>query len=140
MRSEIVSASSFIPPQDLEVVCVVIRVPHLCCVYVPPNAPIDYHESLHRYLLHLASGPNQLIVLGDFNYPDICWSSMIGSTTISYLFCEAVFNANLSQLINVPMHVKGNILDLVLTSDEDMVYCIEFILLNLAQFSVVIII
>ena len=65
---------------------------------------------------------------------------MIGSTTISYLFCEAVFNANLSQLINVPMHVKGNILDLVLTSDEDMVYCIEFILLNLAQFSVVIII
>ena len=43
--------TSFIPPQDLEVVCVVIRVPQpvtLCCVYVPPNAPIDYHESLHK--------------------------------------------------------------------------------------------
>ena len=55
--------------------------------------------------------------MGDFNFPDINWSSLTGSEKYSSLFCELIFDLNLCQLVGDPTHVKGNILDLVLTND-----------------------
>jgi len=57
--------------------------------------------------------------VGDFNYPDISWTDLVGDTTCSNLFCELVFDSNLTQLVDVPTHVRGNILDLVLTNEVD---------------------
>ena len=50
--------------------------------------------------------------MGDFNFPDINWTSLVRSGKQSSLFCE------LCQLVRHPTHVKGNILDLVLTNDS----------------------
>ena len=58
------------------------------------------------------------IFVGDFNCPDINWTSLTGSSTVSNMFCEFVFDCNLSQHVMVPTHVKGNILDLILTSAD----------------------
>ena len=55
---------------------------------------------------------------GDFNTPDICWSSLTGSSAFSNSLCDFVYEANLSQLINCPTH-KGNTPDLVLTNTEN---------------------
>jgi len=42
-----------------------------------------------------------------------------GHLPASYQFCDLVFQSSLSQLVSVPTHNQGNILDLVLTNIED---------------------
>ena len=64
-------------PEELEVVT--IRLGHkyntiLCTVYVPPGSTADYHDSLRNYIASISNESNRLLVIGDFNYPDICWS------------------------------------------------------------------
>ena len=61
----------------------------------------------------------QCIILGDFNLPNISWSTLTGSSPVSDLFCDFVFEHNLFQLVTLPTHQKGNILDLVLTDSPD---------------------
>ena len=53
---------------------------------------------------------------GDFNSPDICWSTLTGQVPSSISLCNLTFNHNLSQLVDIPTHNSGNILDLVLSS------------------------
>ena len=61
---------------------------------------------------------DSVIILGDFNMPDICWSTLTGTSTASNSFCDLLFELNLSQLVKEPTHCKGNILDLVITNDN----------------------
>ena len=112
--------SSLIPsPPDIEVVSVKIELDCdfvLCSVYSPPHPPDIYVTSLLTYLNDLVSSFDRCIIVGDFNFPDINWSTLSASSSLSYTFCEFVFDCNLSQHVMHPTHVKGNILDLVLTT------------------------
>ena len=58
-----------------------------------------------------------MVVLGDFNLPDINWSSLSAASGVSQLFCDCMFSADLMQLIEVPTHVFGNTLDLLMTNN-----------------------
>ena len=49
--------------------------------------------------------------------PDICWSSLMRSLP-SNTFCEFIYNNHLAQLVTNPTHIKGNILDLVITNAD----------------------
>ena len=93
----------------------------LCAVYVPPNSTPEYVSSLCSYMYSLSLSSAALILVGDFNFPDIVWGSLGATCSVSLDFCESVFQCNLTQLVDVPTHVKGNVLDLVLTSNEDFV-------------------
>ena len=93
----------------------------LCTVYVHPNSGDDYHKSLLSYLAHVASSADNVIFVGDFNLPDICWSSLIGLSPFSISSCDFVYENNPSQLVECPTYIKGNMLDLVLTNAEDIV-------------------
>ena len=74
--------SSLLPsPPDLEVASVKCGLNTeliLCTVYVPPNSSESYLTSLFTYLSDLTCSPNQCLIVGDFNFPDICWSSLTG--------------------------------------------------------------
>jgi len=76
-----------------------------------------YYETQFNFLSNLASTTDQLIILDDFNFPDIDWDSLSGHLPASNQFCDLVFQSSLSQLaiVSVPTHNQGNILDLVLT-------------------------
>ena len=93
----------------------------LSCVYIPPNPPLSIVQDIISYLSNLSClfTFSNVIVVGDFNLPDINWDSLSASTSISNLFCDFLFNNNLSQLVNEPTHIKGNILDLVLTNSDN---------------------
>lgn len=68
----------------------------------------------------IQSNPSTVSVFdGDFNLPDIQWDTLSSTSSSSSAFCDFVFDNSLIQLINQPTHVKGNILDLVLTNSED---------------------
>jgi len=109
-------------PPKLEVVTVsvsLVPVVTCCIVYAPPNATAEYHTELNNYLATVTSQPNPVIIFGDFNMPDINWSTLTGSSAISNSFCEFVFQSNLEQVVNVPTHIHGNVLDLILTESVD---------------------
>ena len=123
--SESVSSVLISSPTDLEKITVCLNCQNesifLCAVYVPPNSGNDYHKCLLSYLTYVASSADSVIFVGDFNLPDICWSSLIGQSPFSVSFCDFVYECNLSQLVECPTHVKGNILDLVLTNTENII-------------------
>ena len=110
-------------PLELEVVTVNIGSPFtLSTIYIPPSSPDDYHRSMIDYLKSLSFTSTNLVLVGDFNYPDISWAAVTGSTASSNLFCDYVFNNNLVQLVHRPTHVKGSILDLLLTNNDDLIH------------------
>ena len=93
----------------------------MCCIYIPPNPNVHYFQSYISYLSNLATSHDPIIFLGDFNLPDINWSSLSCTSFNSTLFCDFVFQYNLSQLVKSSTHIHGNTLDLVLTNDPDLV-------------------
>ena len=56
---------------------------------------------------------SKCIFVGDFNSPDIDWTVLMGSTSC---FCNFIFDCNLSQHVLEPTHVRGNQLDLIISS------------------------
>ena len=64
-----------------------------------------------------------LILLDLFNFKDINWYSLDGTAPLCVKFCDnIIFELNLTQPINQPAHIAGNILDLVLTSSPDSIF------------------
>ena len=112
--------SCLIPsPPELEVVCVKIGQSNnsiICCIYMPPESSLSYVSSVVHFLTELSSSFSKCIFVGDFNFPDIDWSALTGSSSQSICFCSLIFDCNLAQHVSEPTHVKGNMLNLVLTS------------------------
>ena len=90
----------------------------LCTVYVPPNPSDDYNISLLNYLTELCSSSANVIIAGDFNLPDINWFSLTGMSFFSNVNL-LTFDNNLFQHVDSPTHVKGNILDIVLSNTSN---------------------
>ena len=88
------------------------------CIYVPPISDLHYYLTLMDFINNLTPDYNHLIA-GDLNMPDIDWNSMSAPSICSKMFCDAIFNRNLCQLISKPTHIKGNTLDLVLSDTPE---------------------
>ena len=93
----------------------------VCSVYMfLPIAHVSYMELLCSFLVQADN--TYVVVVGDFNLmPDVNWDTLQGSCPGAHIFCESVLECNLTQLISEPTHCKGNVLDLVLTKDLDIV-------------------
>ena len=89
----------------------------LCTVYIPPNSS-DSFDTLIPFLTDILSSNTPCFIVGDFNLPDICWSTLSGGSLLSSYFCDFVFDCNLTQHILEPIHIKGNTLDLVFTNND----------------------
>ena len=92
----------------------------LCAVfYRPPNTGVEYMKEFKRFLRKVSlSHFSQVVVLGDFNMPDIDWTTGVpNNNELLYLnFAKTIHdNQFLWQLIDVPTR-DYNILDLVLTN------------------------
>lgn len=63
----------------------------------------------------------RLVLLGDFNFPDINWQTMQYHSLSAETLIDTMFRFNLSQIVDKPTRVQGqcaNILDLVFLSDH----------------------
>ena len=93
--------------------------------YRPPSTALNYMQELEKSLSMIeGNGKNlTLVLLGDFNFPNINWSAPSPSTLcsdgISAYFCDIIDDNFLHQMINVPAR-KGNILDLVLVNKPEL--------------------
>jgi len=61
-----------------------------------------------------------VLLMGDFNFPDIDWEAHHGNTSMSSGFIDAVDEAFLTQHVNLNTR-KNSVLDLVFTSEPDMI-------------------
>ena len=93
----------------------------------PPQLWLWLPNSLFLYLSNLITLRDHIILVGDFNFPDINWDTLSGSSLSSKSFCDFVFQNNLSQLVHSPTHLKGSILDLVLTNSDELLSNVEVI-------------
>ena len=76
---------------------------------------------MFNYLNDLPSHNHTIILLGDFNFPDIDWNLPTGHSFYSNQFCDLIFQYNLTQFVTFPTHVMENILDLVLSDNIDLI-------------------
>ncbi|GAB0206448.1 hypothetical protein GRJ2_003110400 [Grus japonensis] len=87
--------------------------------YRPPDQGDRADEALYRQI-GAASCSQALVLMGDFNHPDICWRDNAAERKQSRKFLECVNDNFLLQRIKEPTR-KGAMLDLVLTNKEGLV-------------------
>ncbi|GAB0183945.1 mitochondrial enolase superfamily member 1 [Grus japonensis] len=87
--------------------------------YRPPDQGDRADEALYRQI-GAASRSQALVLMGDFNHPDICWKDNAAEHKRSRKFLECVDDNLLLQVIEEPMR-RGAMLDLILTNKEGLV-------------------
>ena len=118
--------SSDSPNNSLEILTVRLNLSKpvtLSCVYSPPNPSDSLMYDLILDLTQIVQSnlSTYVIIIGDFNLPDINWHTLSSTSTLSNAFCDFIFDNSLSQLIDQPTHTKGNILDLLLSNTDELV-------------------
>ena len=89
----------------------------VCCR--PPVQENQAYEALYRQI-GAASLSQALVLMGDFNHPDICWRDDTTGHKQSRRCLECVDDSFLLQVIGQPTR-RGAMLDLVLTIKERLV-------------------
>ncbi|GAB0207157.1 hypothetical protein GRJ2_003181300 [Grus japonensis] len=87
--------------------------------YRPPDREDRADEALYRQI-GAASRSQALVLMGDFNHPDICWRDNAAEHKQSRKFLECVDDNFLLQVIEEPTR-RGAMLDLILTNKEGLV-------------------
>ena len=78
--------------------------------------PINSLNDCIRYFnTKLASLSCSYRLMGDFNMPDICWTSFSGHSVYSNLFLSTIKELDLLPLFYEPTHRSGSTLDLILS-------------------------
>ena len=101
-------------------------------VYRSPNASLEENDILIHNLNYLASKLNptkdKLLLLGDFNLPNINWTEESCSNDNEHInskFLKFVHENYLTQFINKPTHHRAEqtptLIDLILSNDKDLV-------------------
>ena len=94
-------------------------------VYRPPSYTAAENETLALTLQELISG-KEMIILGDFNLPNIEWTSQDVPTghvpSLESMFLDVFVSLGLSEWVSEPTFPSsGNTLDLLLTTEHDRV-------------------
>ena len=91
-------------------------------IYRAPNSEETYNNDLLEEMKDMASIKTPLLILGDFNFPDINWVTKLGNNVNSNKLVETINDLFLEQLVNTPTReISNNILDLILTNSPEIV-------------------
>ncbi len=82
--------------------------PLLCgCAYTPPQSPPSLYHDIFTSLSPLCN-ENSILLLGDFNQPDISWNTLSSSSPSGITLCNQLFDLNLSQVISESTCIHGS--------------------------------
>ena len=100
-------------------------------IYRSPNCTDDENSQLLSMVTQaVSSKPCHLMIMGDFNFPGIDWNSHSGSQHHEEVFLNSFRDLFLWQHSEKPTHYREgqtvNILDLVFTSEEEMIDKINY--------------
>ena len=95
----------------------------VAAVYRSPNSSKPNDDELCKWIEKMNG---QYIIIGDFNFPDIRWKTGCSGAK-GRQFLETMADKFLTQHVETATHNSGNILDLVISSEEDLVRDVELI-------------
>jgi len=87
--------------------------------YRPPDQKKEADHAFYRQL-KVTSQSQGLVLMGEFNHPDICWEDHTARHTQSRRFLQSIDDNFLVQVVEEPRR-RGVLLDLVLTNKETLV-------------------
>ena len=100
-------------------------------IYRSPNSSAENDLLINKEIVkkvHDNNKTNNIIIMGDFNYPDINWAdnqSPLPNSTKSSLFIEATQDSFLHQHVYQPTHYRSDqtptTIDLIFTTERNMV-------------------
>ena len=90
-------------------------------VYRSPNSTRENDDALCTLMKEMRG---RFVIVGDINFPGIRWATG-GSDARGRAFYETVEDGYMIQHVEEPTHISGNLLDLVISSDEDVVRSVE---------------
>lgn len=92
---------------------IVLGVVEMYCIYLSPTALPSQRDQVNTFL---AGVRRHLVIIGDFNHPNISWPTLLGSSQQDRDFLMALADGFLDQQVHFPTHQAGNLIDLVLTN------------------------
>ncbi|PKU46235.1 hypothetical protein llap_3459 [Limosa lapponica baueri] len=87
--------------------------------YRPPDQDGEVDEAFYNQL-QVTLQSQALVLVGDFNHPDICWRGYTAKHLQSRRFLQCINDNFFTQLVEEPTR-RGALLDLVLTNKEGLV-------------------
>ena len=87
--------------------------------YRPPNQDREVNEIFYKHLGEISQSL-AFVLMGDFNFPDICWKYNTAERDQSLRFLECVGDSFLKQLVRERTR-KGALLDLLFVNREGLV-------------------
>lgn len=84
-------------------------------IYRPPKTNTGFISELYNFLLTFCTTSSNILILGDFNIHVNNPTCHFASEFLQLLEC-----LNLRQHVDVPTHIKGNTLDLVITESASL--------------------
>ena len=141
-RTIVVTEISYFDDDNCEgVICFCKNVKYIiACIYRPPHLNEVSFSNLLQFMMDFINSHNplnkyQIIIFGDFNFPNICWNTLSFSSDAISLnnFMDKLF---LDQYICENTR-KSNILDLLLTDDCNFVQLVKAIDVNFSDHKLV---
>ena len=102
------------------------------CIYRSPSSLAINYETLNNQIKKAAasSDVSHILIIGDFNYPNINWETGSSVTSAESLFLDAINDSYLYQHVSYPtrarLHQCPSILDLVFTNEDGMLSNLEY--------------
>ena len=95
----------------------------ICTCYRVGTLGVDNYQQVNSFFgkIRARRDISNLIVVGDFNFPDVDWESYYSPHSIDQAFLEMYSNLGLAQLVDKPTHIAGNTLDLLLTDNPGII-------------------
>jgi hypothetical protein len=95
--------------------------------YRSPNSNEENDNYINQHITNLSEKYTNILIVGDFNYPDITWSNQkenpISRSSKSSRFIDSIHNSFLKQHITKPTHFRNDqnptTIDLIITSMEN---------------------
>ena len=95
----------------------------LCSYYRVGNLGVDNHNEFCNYVrkARRRRGVCGIIVAGDLNMPEVDWDNYSCTKPVDQMMLDSFSNFGLEQLVDCPTHIKGNLLDLVLSDKSQLI-------------------
>ena len=103
------------------------------CIYRSPNSSEENNCKINEMMRNLTALKHNLLVMGDFNYPEIIWTdpeAVHATERKADAFLQSTYDSYLIQHVQGPTRYRGNqtqnTLDLIFTSDEDAIQDLQY--------------
>ena len=95
----------------------------VCTCYRVGTLGSQNHDNIKRYLSQIRTrrGTNNIVIVGDFNMRDTDWNTHHSPNSTEVLFLNTFSDLGFTQLIDSPTHIKGNLLDILVTNKPQII-------------------